>query len=792
MNTTVMNTPSFKRKIAIEPTAKDMNQMLGIRHIPFKAVLCLEPLIEYIEEKQSSEDYAEAFLAKTLLERVALNPELRGPIEDRSILEKHAETFQLMMLCFLPPALRETQMTKISAPFIMDHIYCTPAMEKLGKGTEINFESNQSVSALECSSVAKACSLILNRLYGQNITIDPSLTLSVKDKSTGLVRYYKTTMDFQFVTVKALKPLQPISQEQINDMLSNMYDMKLWLRHLPPENFEITGFTISHLIDITEEESLSRLRHKLLEKNALVDQTKLEDIRNTLRDYFGLPKLKVGLTAIDYPLENTVAHKYKIRYDFLSDRVAMLLAPENAGSIYEKVCKYKSILLIEDLASIKKPTAIEQGLLDYGIRSIMVAPLDNQQDEVIGLLEIGTEQPYALHTFTEIKFRAVVALFSMAVERSREEIDNRIESVIREQYTALHPSVEWRFIEASYNLIEAREENENATVEPIVFEEVYPLYGQSDIVSSSQKRNTAIQADLLHNLKLVKDVIERSTSLANFPLAKQILMKVEKDIAQLNEEFNSGDESRLIEMLHEEIHPLIKELGRTFEQLQPITQAYFKTIDPAHGMVYHQRKDYESSVSILNNAISQQLLQEEKAMQKVLPHYFEKYKTDGVEYDLYVGQSILRQGSFSDMHLKNFRLWQLIHMSKITRLVHQLGPTLPVPLQTAQLVFAYTSPLSIRFRMDEKQFDVDGAYNVRYEILKKRIDKATIEGTSDRLTVAGKIAIVYLQDKDRDEYLEYLSYLVHEGYIEENIEDLKLGKLQGVQGLRALRVTVKV
>ena len=201
MHTTVMNPQSIKQPIALKPAAKDLNQMLGIRHIPFKATLCLEPLIDYIEQKQTSEDYAEAFLAKTLMERVAGNPVLRGPIEDRRILKEHAETFQMMMLFILPPALRETQMSKISAPFEMDHIYCTPAMEKLKKGTEIHFESNQSGSALECSGVTKASSLILNRLYGQNITIDPSLTLSVKDKATGLVRYFKTTMDFQFLQV---------------------------------------------------------------------------------------------------------------------------------------------------------------------------------------------------------------------------------------------------------------------------------------------------------------------------------------------------------------------------------------------------------------------------------------------------------------------------------------------------------------------------------------------------------------------------------------------------------------
>jgi len=50
-------------------------------------------------------------------------------------------------------------------------------------------------------------------------------------------------------------------------------------------------------------------------------------------------------------------------------------------------------------------------------------------------------------------------------------------------------------------------------------------------------------------------------------------------------------------------------------------------------------------------------------------------------------------------------------------------PDLPIKLDIASLVLVHTSPISIRFRMDEKRFDVDGSYNARYEILKKRIDK---------------------------------------------------------------------
>jgi len=110
-------------------------------------------------------------------------------------------------------------------------------------------------------------------------------------------------------------------------------------------------------------------------------------------------------------------------------------------------------------------------------------------------------------------------------------------------------------------------------------------------------------------------------------------------------------------------------------------------------------------------------------------------------------------------------------------------------LRVASLILVHSNPLSIKFRMDEKQFDVDGAYNIRYEIIKKRIDKANIKGTKDRLTVPGKIAIVYSQDKDAREYLKYIKYLQSKSYFGK-VEQLEIEDLLGISGLKALRVEV--
>lgn len=767
---------------------------LGVDCIPHKTRLCFAPLIAYIRKCAESDNFGDAFLAKSILERVDQAPELCCPVEDPAILEKHRDTIQMMMSMVIPPALRHSQLSKVSAPFELAPFYMTPAVEQLLSRPNVEFKVNDNVTEMmQNTTTVMACSLILDKFYGKSLNIEPLVSFTIKFPDTGSERHYKAQMNMDYVEIHALKKPKPLSEAQINQLLSNIYDTDLWLYHLPPENFAFHGIVTTTLLDITEEEALSRMKQQLLRKDGITESTKIEALECLVKTYFNLPDLRLGITAIDYPVEDSVAHKYKIRFDFLAEDFEHLLDPEFANSIYEKVCKYKETLLIEDLEKFNPKTPLEKRLLEQGLRSIIVVPLLDKTEKVIGILEIGSPRSYELHSFVELKLKEVVTLFTLAVERSREEIDNRVEAVLRAQFTAVHPSVEWKFVDASYNLLEKRDRGETqASVEPIVFKDVFPLYGQADIVGSSTIRNNAIQADLLDNLERAKKILEKCNEIAHYPLINQLLMKIGRSIERLNQEFNSNDETGIVDLLHSEVHPLLRHLRKRYPDLAGAVTNYFNHLDTELEIIYRERRAFEESVAMVNHEISMYLEKEQRDLQKMLPHYFEKYQTDGVEYEMYIGSSLLRQPEYCELHLQNFRLWQMTAMCEITRRVEALREKLPVPLTTAQLIFAYTTSLSIRFRMDEKQFDVDGAYNVRYEILKKRIDKAVIEGTNERLTQEGKIAIVYLQEKDRQEYLEYIEYLQHEGMITNEVEDLLIGKLQGAQGLRALRITVKV
>jgi hypothetical protein len=121
---------------------------------------------------------------------------------------------------------------------------------------------------------------------------------------------------------------------------------------------------------------------------------------------------------------------------------------------------------------------------------------------------------------------------------------------------------------------------------------------------------------------------------------------------------------------------------------------------------------------------------------------------------------------------------------------HQLKSVLPYELDVTSLILVFSSPLSIRFRMDEKRFDVDGTYNARYEVVKKRIDKANIKGTTERITEKEKITIVYSHDYEEAEYLKYIKFLQFKGVIEPKTEQFEVEELQGVSGLKAIRIKV--
>ena len=210
------------------------------------------------------------------------------------------------------------------------------------------------------------------------------------------------------------------------------------------------------------------------------------------------------------------------------------------------------------------------------------------------------------------------------------------------------------------------------------------------------------------------------------------------------------------------------------------------------GTIRHERKAYEDSVAALNTALSSVLEKEDAEIQETFPHYFEKRRTDGVDYMMYLGAAMTASGTLSGFHIKDMTLWQIMTACRMAREAEKVKPDLRVPLDVCHLILVNHTPLSIRFRYDEKRFDVDGAYDVRHEIIKSRLDKALVRETGERLTQPGRIALVYANPAEEKEIVQHIRFLTDLGWLETDPERLDLEDLPDVTGLKAFRVGVNL
>ena len=764
---------------------------LSVDDFPFESALSLSPLIGYWEEKLLNDPNCNAPKIKELAALLRKKADLISPIHDVSVIDKHIDTVDLLMEDIFAGALWENDLKAVVAPFHFESFYATPKLEelKLLGGDNYSEKLNIDKKTLLFRLTLTAYTIILDKFYNANFYVDEPFIFTIRDKFTNLDRHYKLTIDLKFMEVKAKKEVKKLRAQEINYLINRYNNLDLWMKKLPPENFEFSGFAIYDFTDVTIEETISSLRYELLDRDSVATEEGFDILQQKLRVLFGLPGIRLGFASCPAMREFDTTYARKIWNGLVFSHGSDLKLADLKGSIYEPVIKKGHTIIVEDLKVLPELTKIEESLLEHGVRNLIIAPLI-YEGTIIGMMELASPIPGELNALSTIRLKEVLPLFALAMNRGLEELRSSIQNIIKEKYTAIHPIVEWRFTQAAINLLEKMERNVAPEIEPIVFRDVFPLYGSSDIRGSAIERNKAIQGDLLEQLVLAKEVVLAAKDSLPLTILDELIYKIDKLSQNIVQDLASDEEAIILDFLREEIEPLFEHFAQQNPGAAKAIQTYQSAINNPYKVVYNKRRAYEESMFMINETISTFLEREEEKAQQIFPHYFEKYKTDGLEYNIYIGASLLNNGNFQPIYLKNMRLWQLMLTCEVARRIHNLRANLKLPLEITQLILVHSDPISIRFRLDEKKFDVEGANNIRYEIIKKRLDKATLRGSEERLTQPNKIAIVYTQQKEVEEYMRYIEFLQSEGYVGNTIERLELEEMQGVQGLKALRIEV--
>jgi len=724
-----------------------------------------------------------ASMARLMVAQIQAHPELRGELNPQA-LEANHELVNALVACVLPAGLQRFSFAALATPSSFEVHWATPRFRRELLDEQGKFRGEPFLQGMTWDYLRQLFQFlsVARQVYNKHFPFEKSVIIEQK---SGLTRYFQLRAHFDHFELRSPKKLPKVSEEAWEKLAMELDDLELWKKTLPLDEFEMYGLIVYEATDITEEMTLSAIKQELVAKDPLQDYERFARIQDHFRMLLGVDDLGLmvmgsrdGLLLELSPCENSSQDWRTVDLATINQK----LSPYCQATLRDG-----KPIVIEDLAKADLCSQMMTDAAAKGARSYLMMPLFFEGKKV-GVFTFTSAVAHAFNNLTPYRLQEVTPLLALAVRRTWDSFQVRVENVIRERFTALHPAVEWKFRQQALEVVRA-DHDLDVLGQDILFQNVYPLFGVSDVRNSTIIRNETIQADLSLQLRLASDVLETAYSERRLTYLSSRRYRLKQWLAHLEHGLDSGDEPRIIEFLKGEIEPLFATLIKFSEAVRQSVESYRDSLDPRLGLVYQQRRQYEQSMTLLRERTSDILSRRQVEAQNVFPHYFEMHKSDGIDHMLYVGPSIHPQGDFDPLYLRNLRLWQLETMVEIARESHSWTAEMERVLESAHLLLVQDNPLSIRFSQDEKQFNVDGAYNARYEIIKKRIDKAEVRDTGERLTQPGKIAIVYSHPREAAEYRDYIDYLQSLGHLVGPMEELEIAPLQGVVGLRALRIT---
>ncbi|WP_027382615.1 hypothetical protein [Epilithonimonas caeni] len=751
---------------------------------PFILNFSFEKLIQKMEA-EASDNPEYALSHQRILDKTKEFPELLDGITNLDFFEKNEILMKELLRDLFPPMLTENEIKAVSFPFYNFFFNPTKRFESIIKKAGDNFD--MIIKDMDPHRFyVMSCCIILNDFYDVPLNVSMPFIFDIPNEE-GVVKHYRFLTNADFMDVSPSEDFKRLTQEEISELLDNFEDYELWKEKFPPKSWELKGFAVVNFFDATTEIAIANLKSKLI--NLEDDKNLKPELNKVFRSIFQVSDLEVGFTSINHdenkfvrsPI-NSVIESY-ILLGNSQDCKNELLCEKNFNTLVESK-KFFSISDIERTYKEFPDSQMAKHFYEAGIKSAIFAPIIKNK-KILGIIELISRKKM-LNSINAQKMEIVMPYLEDTMDRLYDGIETRVQAIIQREYTSIHPSVYWKFRQEAERHIGFYREEFDLPYRKITFENLTPLFGQTDIRNSSVSRNLAIKKDLEINLMLISDVFKNLISDNDLTEINERLISFQK---LLSKDLRADTESQVQNFILFEVHPLLESIKPQNTNYNLIVTEYYKQLDSKTELVYNFRKKFDDSLSSINKSLADILDKRQEEQQHRFPFYYERFKTDGVEHNMYIGSSIEPDLTYDPIFLKNLRLWQLRVLCETEIEYAKHKDRLAYPLDVASLILVYSTPISIRFRMDEKRFDVDGSYNARYEMIKKRIDKSLIKNSDERITQPGKISIIYSQDREREEYLKLIKILQDQNLLS-SIEELEVEDLQGINGLRALRVAV--
>lgn len=564
--------------------------------------------------------------------------------------------------------------------------------------------------------------------------------------------------------------LEQLLGEDRSAQLLNSAQLEAWRVRLRLENYQLSGQLLLEGSDVTERETIRHIIGLLIDRDSILRPDKFRRINKRLRSLFR------ATNSLILSVENEQMRLF-ISTERKELRASVYSMQSLAESHFSRAADANRVWNIADL-SLDCQSDCERMLVHQGVRSMLLIPLvvraiknkgAKQLAGIVGLISDRT------HNFDGLDCKYAEELMPAFTAALRQAIQQR--------FTNIHPAVEWRFLQ------EAERRSWGLASEPIIFANVYPLYGISDIRGSSEERNRAIQADLLEQFQLGMRVVEAVCQFQESSLGEQIQLDLLDYIEQIKERVTVDAEVSALRVLSDRLEVYLDYFAQCGTEALTAVEIYRQSCNNSHKSVYISRARYDQTISQINSLLKETWERWQVRMQQITPHYCDVESTDGINHMIYVGESI--DSKFSVYHLRSLRYEQLRAVCDCARTAFKFQTLYNTQMEVTHLVLVQDLTVDIiHDENTEKLFEVRGTRDIRYEIVKKRIDKAVDEESRTRITQPGMLTLVYSSEEEWAEYQQYLRYLTREGWIEPEIQSGTVEPLQGITGLKFARVRV--
>lgn len=563
----------------------------------------------------------------------------------------------------------------------------------------------------------------------------------------------------------------PTRQQVMTQLLTQGSPLQHFLEQLTPASYAARGYVLIEGVDVTEREISKALVQLLVSHESVLEPSQFNQAHALMKQLFEadsslLLSAESSQAKLFRGLENPEWEVNTYAVEDLQD------------SIFFRATQRGEVLNIPDL-SLVNTTQCEQDLLDGGVRSLLLIPLvirptalADSNAQTIGIIGLSSIRPYAFDQGDCSNATTLIPALTAAMRHT-----------IQDRFSNIHPSVRWRFEQ------EAERRSWGLPPSPIVFENVYPLYGISDIRGSSEERNRAIQQDLLQQFHLALAAVEAVCAAVDYALVNQLKLDLEDHITHLSQGISVDSEVTLLAYLRDQVEAHFVCFARHSPAAALAIEQYQKAMHAEHGCLYQARAAYDQTIAHINHLLRETWNQWEASMQTITRHYCDIEATDGIDHMIYAGQAI--DPNFTDFQLRSLRYEQLRAVCDCARKSFTLKEKYDTDMVITHLVLVQAFTVDIMHDENtERLFDVRGTRDTRYEIVKKRIDKACDAETGERITQPGMLTVVYSTNDEWQEYEQYLRYLHRESMVAGTVEQGAVEPLQGVSGLKFARVKV--